>query len=77
MSSAASDVYKRQLEFGPDYIHVPDHLPDAFYRGLASERIETVYVRGYARSHFVPNIRENETLDACVYVHAVAGLVNR
>ncbi|MHC6153536.1 phage terminase large subunit family protein [Bradyrhizobium elkanii] len=77
--SVKAALYRRlqKLEFGPDHIHVPDHLPDGFYRGLASERIETVYVRGYARSRFVPNIRENEALDACVYAHAVAGLVNR
>ncbi|CCE01311.1 hypothetical protein BRAS3809_4660002 [Bradyrhizobium sp. STM 3809] len=79
VDSVKAAIYRRlqKLEYGADYLHVPDHLPDAFYAGLASESIETTYVHGFARSRFVKSVRDNEALDSCVYAHAVAGLVNR
>jgi len=80
VDSVKASIYRRlqRLEYGPDFLHVPDHLPDEFYSGLASESIETVYnKRGFASSRFVKSVRENEALDACVYAHAVAHLVNR
>lgn len=67
----------QKLDYGPDFVHVPDHLPDSFYAGLAGEVLETEYVRGYRKSRFRKTVRKNEALDACVYAHAVAGLVNR
>jgi phage terminase large subunit GpA-like protein len=77
--SVKESLFRRfqNLDYGPNYIHIPDHLPDEFYIGLASEVIETVYVHGFARSRFVKTVRNNEALDASVYAHAVAGLVDR
>jgi phage terminase large subunit GpA-like protein len=79
VDSVKASLYSRlrRLEYGPGFFHVPDHLPDEFYSGLASEALETTYVRGFPRYKFKRLIRRNEALDACVYGHAVAGLVDR
>jgi phage terminase large subunit GpA-like protein len=79
VDSVKSAIYRRlqKLEYGPDFIHVPDHLPDSFYAGLAGEVIVKKYVHGFAKSRYKKIVRDNEALDACVYAHAVAGLVNR
>lgn len=79
VDNVKSSLYTRmrKLEYGSGFIHIPDHLPDEFYAGLASEAIETIYVHGFARTRFVKSVRDNEALDCCVYGHAVAELVNR
>ncbi|WP_291843031.1 terminase gpA endonuclease subunit [Bradyrhizobium sp.] len=79
VDSVKASLYSRmrRLEYGPGFIHVPDHLPDEFYTGLASEALETTYVHGFPRYRFKKIVQRNEVLDACTYGHAVAGLVDR
>ncbi|QCK87250.1 hypothetical protein E8L99_16540 [Phreatobacter aquaticus] len=77
---AKMDVQKRlsEVEHGPRYLHLPDHLPETYFTGLTSEKlVRKVDKRGYTKLIFEklhPSIR-NEPLDCAALALAAAHLL--
>lgn len=60
-------------EDGPGFIHLSDTLEPAYFEGLTVEKLQTKFVRGYAKMEFHNTARGgNEPLDCLTYALAVA-----
>jgi phage terminase large subunit GpA-like protein len=60
----------------PGAIHLPDHLESDYFDQLASERLESNFVRGYSRPRWTKDASvRNESFDTLVYALAVTTLV--
>ena len=65
-------------ERAPSFIHLPDHLDAEFFDQLASEKLETKYVKGFPRQTWVKDAgTRNEAFDCLVYACAAATIVNK
>lgn len=58
------------------YIRLPDHLPDEYFAGLASEELRYSVVKGAPRYYYHRVVQRNEPLDTLVYAAAVATTVD-
>lgn len=64
-------------EVGPNYIHLPAHLPSEYFDQLTSERLTQQADRhGYPKYTWTKVARNNEAFDALVYALAIAGKLN-
>jgi phage terminase large subunit GpA-like protein len=64
-------------EVGPNYIHLPSHLPSEYFDQLAAERLMQQADRhGFAKYAWTKIARNNEAFDALVYALAIAGKLN-
>lgn len=59
----------------PGFIHLPAHLDDDYFAGLASEELKVKVVKGAPQYAYHRVIRRNEPFDCLVYATAIAKLV--
>jgi phage terminase large subunit GpA-like protein len=59
----------------PGYIRLPSHLPQEYFKGLASEELRVRYVKGAPKYEYHRTFRQNEPLDTLVYATAIANTV--
>jgi phage terminase large subunit GpA-like protein len=59
----------------PGYIRLPSHLPQEYFKGLASEELRVRYVKGAPKYEYHRTFRQNEPLDCLVYATAIANMV--
>lgn len=60
----------------PGYIRLPDHLPQEYFAGLASEELVARTVRGALRYEYRRTHRQNEPFDCLIYAAAIAKTVD-
>jgi len=72
VDTAKESIYARLKvrEPGPGYCHFPAHYDEEYFRQLTAERIETKFIKGYARRVWVKKRARNEALDVRVYADA-------
>jgi phage terminase large subunit GpA-like protein len=74
VDTAKEQIYSRLdiTEPGPGYMHFPRGLPDAYYDGLASEKLVRKRVKGVDMIEWLKVVERNEPLDLEVYCYAAA-----
>lgn len=60
----------------PGYIRLPDHLPEEYFNGLASEELVARPVRGVLRYEYRKTNRQNEPFDCLIYAAAISKTVD-
>lgn len=58
------------------YIRLPDHLPDEYFKGLASEELRQKAGKGAPQLYYYRAVRQNEPFDCLVYAAAIAKGIN-